>query len=132
MTVPYRCVALILATLRVDLGRYDRLPGSAYREKVSTSQRAAITLQTVVVTDTRLQFLLPGQRGIARVRHNIDDRNSIQPNHLLKVDVPTIISVDIVHRQAEIGSVRVGFEDISPVGIWRFGEGDVQEDGAGA
>jgi len=94
------------------------------------SQRAAIALPTIVVTNTRLQFLLPGQRGIARVGHNIDDRNSIQPDHLLKVDVPAIISVDVVHRQTEIGSIRVGFEDISPVGIWRFGESDVQEYGA--
>ena len=77
-------------------------------------------MQTIVVTDTRLQLLLPDQRGIARVGHNIDNRNSIQSDHLLKVDVPAIISVDIVHRQAEIGSIRVGFEDISPVGIWRF------------
>jgi len=82
---------------------------------------------TIVVTDTRLQFLLTAQGGIARVGHNVNDHNSVQSNHLLKVDVSAIITIDIVHGQTEIGSVGVGLENVSPVRIWRLGEGDVKE-----
>ena len=94
------------------------------------SLNAAVISPTIVMTDTRLQFLLPAQ--VAWIGHDINNRNSVQPNHLLKVDVSTIISVDIVHGQAKVGSIGVGFEDIPPVGIGGLKKGDVQEDEAGA
>jgi len=97
------------------------------REDVKTSPNTATRPPTIVVTDTRLQFLLTTQRGIAWVGHNIDDHNSVQSNHLLEVDVSAIITIDIVHGQTEIGSVGVGFENVPPVRIWRLREGDVQE-----
>jgi hypothetical protein len=84
------------------------------------------------MTDTCLQFLLPAQSRVAWVGHDVDNCNSVQPNHLLKVDVSSIISVDVVHGQTEVGSVGIRFEDVPPVGIGGFGEGDVQEDRAGA
>ena len=97
---------------------------------VNMSLKAVIISPTIVMTDTCLQFLLPAQ--VAWIGHDVDNRNSVQPNHLLKIDVPTIISVDIVHGQTEVGSIGIRFEDIPPVGIGGFGKGDVQEDGAGA
>ena len=96
------------------------------------SLNVAIMLLTIVVTDACLQFLLFTESGVAWVGHHVNDHNSVQPDHLLEIDVSTVISVDIVHGQAEVGSIGIGFEDVPPVGIWRFGNGDVQEDGAGA
>lgn len=87
---------------------------------------------TVVVTDARLQLLLLAQSGVAWVRHNVDNHDSVQPNHLLKVNVSTVIPVDVVHGQTEVGSVGIGFEYIPPVGIGGLGKGDVQEDRVGA
>ena len=97
---------------------------------VNMSLGAAGIPPTVVVTDTCLQFLLPAQ--VARVGHDVNDHNPVQPNHLLKVDVSTIISVDVVHGQTEVGPIGVRFEDVPPVWIWGLGKGDVQEDGTGA
>ena len=99
---------------------------------VNMSLNATVIPPTVVVTDTRLQFLLLAQSGVAWVGHDVNDHNSVKPNHLLKVDVSTIISVDVVHRQTEVGSVGIGFEDVPPVGIGGLRKGDVQEDGVGA
>jgi len=84
------------------------------------------------VTDACLQFLTPTQRGVARVGHDVNDRNSIQPNHLLEVHVSAVIPVDVVHGQTEIGSIGVGLEDVSPVGIWGLGKSNMQENGAGS
>jgi len=53
---------------------------------------------TIVVTDPCLQFLLFTKSGVAWVGHHVNDHNSVQPDHLLKVDVSTIIAVDVVHR----------------------------------
>lgn len=87
--------------------------------------------RTIVVADKCPQFLPPCQSSVSRVGHDIDNHDSIQPNHLLKVDVSSFITVNVVHGKTEIGSVRVGFEDISPVGIGSLGNCDVQEDRAG-
>jgi hypothetical protein len=91
-----------------------------------------IAPRTIVVADECLQLFLPCQTGVARVGHNVDDRDSIQSNHLFKVDVSTFISVDVVHGKSEVGPVRIGFEDVSPVRIRSLGNGDVQEDSVGA
>ena len=99
---------------------------------VNMSLNATAIPPTVVVTDTCLQLLLLAQSRVAWVRHNVDDHNSVQPNHLLKVDVSTVIPVDVVHRQTEVGSVGIRFEDIPPVGIGGLGKRDVQEDRVGA
>ena len=71
------------------------------------SLNTAIMLPTIVVTDACLQLLLVIKSGVARVGHHVDDRNSVQTNHLLKVDVSTIISVDVVHGQTEVGSIGI-------------------------
>jgi hypothetical protein len=57
------------------------------------------------------------------VGYDIDNRNFVQSNHL---------RVDVVHGQAEVGFIGIRFEDVPLVGIGGFGEGDVQEDRAGA
>lgn len=92
----------------------------------------AIIPLTVVVTDACLQFLLSVQSGVAWVGHDVNDHNSVQSNHLLKVDVSAIISVDVVHGQTEVSSIGIRFEDVPPVGIGGLGKGDVQENGTGA
>ena len=84
------------------------------------------------MTDAGLQFLATTQRSVARIGDDVNDRNSIQSNHLLEVHISAIIPVDVVHRQTEIGSIGVGLEDISPVGIRGLGKSNVQENGAGS
>ena len=95
---------------------------------VNMSLNTTTILPTIVVTDTRLQLLLLAQSGVAWVRHNVDDHNSVQPNHLLKINVSAVIPINVVHRQTEVGSVGIGFEYIPPVGIRGLGKRDVQED----
>ena len=87
-------------------------------EKISAPhEKEIVKLLTVVMADKRSQILAPGQRSVARVGHDVDDRNSVQPDHLLKVNVSSFISVDIIHGKTKIGPIRVGLENISPVGV---------------
>ena len=101
-------------------------------EKNQQATKNTSTSRTIVVADKGSQLFLPTQRGVTRIRYNINDRNSVQPNHLLKIDESPFIPINIIHGKTEVRSVRVGFEDISPVGIGRLGDGDMQEDRVGA
>jgi hypothetical protein len=84
------------------------------------------------MTDKCPQFLPPCQSSVPRVGHDIDDHNPIQANHLLKVDVPSFVAVNVVHRKTKVGSVRVGFQDVSPVRVRSLGNGDMQKDRVGS
>jgi len=61
------------------------------------SPNTATRTPTIVVTDAYLQHFT-AQKGIARFGHSINDRGSVQSNHLLEVDVSAI---DAVYGQTE-------------------------------
>ena len=82
--------------------------------------------------DQRLQIRLFRNRRLMRVRHDIDERDPIEPDHLLEVDVPVLVAVHVVGRHAEVRPVRVRLEDVAPRGARRLLDRDVQEDGVGA
>ena len=64
------------------------------------SLSAAVIPPTISMNYTCLQFPLPAQ--VAWVGHDVNNHNSVQLNHLLKADVSTTISVDIVYGQTEV------------------------------
>ena len=105
-------------------------PTERERECQSVAQHIIVP-QTIVVTNERSQFFLPTQCSVARIGHDVNDGDSIQSDHLFKVHVSTVISVHVVHRKPEVGSIRIGFEDVPPVGIRSLGNGHVQEDSVG-
>ena len=41
------------------------------------------------------------------IPNNVDQRDSVEVNHLLEVDVASIVPVNIVDRQAEVRSIGV-------------------------
>lgn len=49
-----------------------------------------------------LEFLTTSERGFMWVGHHIYESNSIQANHLLKVNEPVLIAIDVVTGNAEI------------------------------
>lgn len=67
-----------------------------------------------------LKLLMTRKRSLVRVRDDVDECDTIQPDHLLKVDVTIIVSVDKVARDAEVRSIRIGFQDIAPSWVRRF------------
>lgn len=72
------------------------------------------------------------KRSLVRVCDDVNECDTIQPYHLLKVDITIVVSVDKVARDAEVCSVRIGFQDIAPGWVRRFRNGDMEEDGFGA
>lgn len=82
--------------------------------------------------DLRLQAL-PSRHGrLTSVCNDIDESNSVQANDLFKVHIAFFISVDVFDGQAEISSVRVGLENIAPIGSdWRFRHSHVEEERVG-
>lgn len=81
--------------------------------------------------DPRLQPLSARNRRISRISHDINQRNPIQPNHLLKIDITSFVAIDVLDGETEVRSVRVGLEDVAPVGAWWFRGRHVEEDRVG-
>ena len=77
--------------------------------------------------DTSLNTLSTRHGGFVGVRDDVDERDAVQADHLLKIDVPVLVPVHVVGRHAKVGSVRVRLEDVAPRGRGRLGDRDVQE-----
>ena len=86
-------------------------------------------LHTIIMRNPRLNLLPARHSSRLRVRNHIHQRNTIQPNHLLKVDKPALVPVHVVERYAKVGAVAVGFHDHAPERLWELGGGEVHEDG---
>jgi hypothetical protein len=70
--------------------------------------------------DTSLQSLAASNGRILSVRHDVDDRDPVKSNHLLKIDVSPVVTVDIVNRQTKVRPVRIRLEDVAPEWTWTF------------
>ena len=111
----YCTLTLIRLALRVLLGRNQWFP-----------------LPTVVVCDARLKFLGACYGCPLGIGHDIDDRNTIESDHLLKIDIPTVIAVHIRYRRSKVRSVPVRLEEVAPVRSRWLGRRHMQEDRIGA
>ena len=112
--------------------RGRQLPPTEINPVSSKHYVGNITPFTVVVRDPGLQKLAFCQWSLRWVRHNVDECNAVEADHLLEIDISRVITVYVVNRKAVICSVRVRFEDIAPVRRRRLGGRDVQEDRLGA
>jgi len=101
--------------MRVVLGRYQGLP-----------------LPAVVMSDARLQLLGARDGRSLRVGNHIDNRDTIQSDHLLEIDKPALIAVHVLDGRAEVRAIPVRLEEVAPVRSWRLGRRDVQENGISA
>ena len=99
----YDTTTLIRISLRIQFGRVQSLPSTA-----------------IVMGDATLQGLASSQCRFVRVCNNVDESNAIQPDHLLKVDEASVISVDVLKRFAEISTIPIRFQDAPPEGIREF------------
>lgn len=84
---------------------------------------------TIIVRDASLQLFVVAESGFVRVADDVHHSDTVQPNHLLKVDKATRIAVCVFERRRVIRPVRVGFEQSAPfaalIRVCRY----VQEDG---
>ena len=101
--------------MRVVLGRHQRLPVPA-----------------VVMCDTRLQLLGARDGGSLEVGNHIDNRDTIESDHLLEIDKPAFIAVHVLDRRTEVRAIPVRLENVAPVRSWRLGGGHVEEKGISA
>lgn len=69
---------------------------------------------------------------VIRVRDDIDERNTIQTYHLLKVNKAPVVAIDVVLGYREVRPVRVGLQDTAPCRRGRLRRGDVEEERLGA
>jgi hypothetical protein len=111
----YRTSALIRLALRVLLGRNQWFP-----------------LPTIVVCDARLEFLGACNGCHIGIGHDIDDRNTIESDHLLEIDIPAVIAVHVRYRRSKVRPVPVRLEEVAPVRSRRLGRRHMQEDRIGA
>ena len=106
--------AIVLLAKRVLGGGIDRLPSSS-----------------IIMRDPRLNLLFPRDLRFARVRNDVDQSDTVQPNHFFKIDVSRRVSVDVLDREAVVCAVRVGLEDAAPFLVRLGVHRDVQEDRIG-
>jgi hypothetical protein len=111
----YRTTTLIRLALRVQLGRNQWLPPP-----------------TIIVCDARLEFLGTCYGCRLGIGHDIDDRNTIESDHLLEIDIPAGIAVHVRYRRTKVRPVPVRLEEITPVRSRRLGRRHMQEDRIGA
>ncbi len=78
--------------------------------------------------DPGLQQLTTSQGSLVRVRHDVNERDTVKPDHLLKVDESRFIAVDVIDRKTEVGAIRVRLEDVAPEWRGRLGSRDMQKD----
>ena len=69
---------------------------------------------TIVVSDARLKLLGACDGRRVGIGYNIDNRDTVKPNHLLKIDKPAVIAVHILDRRAKVRPVPVRLEDVAP------------------
>jgi hypothetical protein len=62
---------------------------------------------TVVVCNPGLEYLTASHLRLAWICNDIDKGDTIKPNHLLKIDVTSLIAVGVLQRQAEIGAIGI-------------------------
>jgi hypothetical protein len=89
-------------------------------------------LPTIIVSNARLKFLGACDGRHLGIEYHIDDRDTIESNHLLKIDVSALIAIHVLDRQAKVCPVPVRLEDVAPEWSWRFGRRQVQENGISA
>jgi len=84
------------------------------------------------VSDARLQILGACDSRCLGIGYHINDRDTIESNHLLEIDKPALIAVHVPDRGAKVCPIPIRLEDVAPVWSWRLGRRHVQEDGIGA
>lgn len=80
------------------------------------------------MSDSSLEQLASGQGRLMRVTDDIDERNSIETNHLLEVDITRVVAVHVIYGEAKVRSVGVRLQDVAPEWRWRLRRSNVQED----
>ena len=76
---------------------------------------------TIIMRNSTLQLRRPSNSRHFGISNNIDQSDTIQADHFLKVDKATIVPVDLLHGNTEICAVAVGFHDYTPILEWTFG-----------
>lgn len=95
------------------------------------SQRGRYIVQIVlaiVVSNPCLNILLTVDSGFLRIRNDVHQRNAVQADHLLEVNVPVAVPPHVLDRDSEVRSVGVGLQDVAPRRTGRFLDGYVHED----
>ena len=82
--------------------------------------------------DARLEFLGACYGCRLGIGHNIDDRNTIESNHLLEINIPAVIAVHVRYRRSKVRPIPVRFEKVTPVRSRWLGRCHMQEDRIGA
>lgn len=82
---------------------------------------------TVIVSYPRLYISVACDRCFVWVGYNVDERNSVETDHLFEVDIAVIIPMNVLRRNSEICPIGIGLEDIAPGGTWWFLDCDVEE-----
>ena len=67
--------------------------------------------------DSGLELLSPRQRRLRRISNDVDERDSIEANHLLEIDITGVISTNVLDRDNVVGAVRVGLEKIAKFSV---------------
>ena len=63
-------------------------------------------LHTIVVRDSALQLFMARKRCICGVRHDVDESNAVQADHLLEIDIAPLVQIDILtERKTEVRAV---------------------------
>jgi hypothetical protein len=63
--------------------------------------------------NTTLQFLNACVLHLSRVGHDVGQRDPIQADELLEIDIPTKVPIDVLERSTKVGPVPVRFQDVS-------------------
>lgn len=82
---------------------------------------------TIVVCDARLEFLVACNGCRVGIGHDIDDRNAIESDHLLEIDIPTVIAVHVRYRRPKVRPIPVRLEEVAPVWSRWLGRCHMQE-----
>jgi hypothetical protein len=100
--------------------------------RVLLGRNQSFPLPTIVVCDARLEFLSACYGCRLGVGHDIDDRNTIESDHLLEIDIPAMIAVHVRYRRPKVRPVPVRLEEVAPVRSRWLGRRHMQEDRIGA